>query len=76
MTDAKTWAEVVPNAEIQDIFARLTVQFEDCAALAVEGQHPNLSREEAGKLFLEISETTKRVERCLALVEQYRDGCH
>ena len=44
------------DTEIQELFARLTAQFEDCAALAVEGQRFGLSREEARELLREIRE--------------------
>lgn len=45
------------DTEIQELFARLTAQFEDCAALAAEGQRAGLSREEARKLLHEIRAT-------------------
>lgn len=62
------------DAELQEIFARLTAQFEDCAALAAEGQRAGLSTEEAGKLFRKIRETARAAKQSLCRVEQYLGG--
>ena len=59
------------DTEIQELFAQLTAQFEDCAALAVEGQRFGLSREEARELLREIREIGKVAELSLSRVEQY-----
>ena len=62
------------DTEIQEHFARLTAQFEDCAALAAEGQRDGLSREEARKLFCELKDRTEFSGQSLALVKHYLDG--
>ena len=64
------------DTEIQEHFARLTAQFEDCAALAAEGQRAGLSQATAAGLLREISDILKGVEQCLALIGQYRDVWH
>lgn len=64
------------DTEIQEIFARLTAQFEDCAALAADGQHAGLSQATAAGLLREIRDILEGAEQSLALVEQYRDGWH
>lgn len=61
---------------MQELFARLTAQFEDCAALAAEGQRAGLSQERAAGLLREITDVTKRTERCLALLKVFLDGGH
>lgn len=61
------------DTEIQELFARLTAQFEDCAALAAEGQRAELSREEAWKLFHEIRVTTRAAKQYLSQIERYLD---
>jgi len=66
----------VQDTEIQELFARLTAQFEDCAALAAEGQRAGLSQATAAGLLREIRDITKRTERCLALLKVYLDGGH
>lgn len=67
-------AEIVLDIEIQEVFARLTALFEDCATLAAEGQRFGLSREEARELLREIRETAKVAEQSLFRVELYLDG--
>ncbi|MFO1176013.1 MAG: hypothetical protein U1E48_12575 [Paracoccaceae bacterium] len=62
------------DTEIQEHFARLTAQFEDCAALAAEGQRAGLSWKEARKLFHEIRATTRAANQSLSCVERYLDG--
>lgn len=62
------------GTEMQEIFARPTALFEDCAALAAEGQRVGLSREEARKLLREIRETVKIAEQSLSRVEKYLDS--
>ena len=42
------------DTEIQELFAQLTAQFEDCAALAAEGQRAGLSQATAAALLREI----------------------
>ena len=64
------------DTEIQELFARLTAQFEDCAALAAEGHQAGLSREEARELLREIRNIFDEAERCLARIEQCKDGWH
>lgn len=64
------------DAELQEIFARLTAQFEDCATLSAEGQRAGLSRASAAGLLREIRDVTKRTERCLALLKVFLDGRH
>lgn len=64
------------DTEIQELFARLTAQFEDCAALAAEGQRAGLSQATAAALLREIRGITMRIERCLALLKAYLDGGH
>ena len=64
------------DTEIQELFARLTAQFEDCAALAAEGQRVGLSPARAAGLLREIRVILEGAEQSLALVEQYRDGWH
>lgn len=44
----------MPDAEIQELFAKLTGQFEDAAALAAEGQRAGLTKEIAVILLREI----------------------
>ncbi|MEZ5747443.1 hypothetical protein [Defluviimonas sp. SAOS-178_SWC] len=62
------------DTEMQELFARLTAQFEDCAALAAEGQRAGLSWEEARKLFHEIRATKRAAKQSLSRVERYLDG--
>lgn len=62
------------DTEIQELFARLTAQFEDCAALAAEGQRAGLSREEARELLREIRGTKRAAKQSLSCVERYLDG--
>lgn len=64
------------DTEIQELFARLTAQFEDCAALADEGQRAGLSQARAAGLLREIRDVTKRTEQSLSLVKEYLDGGH
>ena len=64
------------DTEIQELFARLTAQFEDCAALAAEGQRAGLSQARAAGLLREIRDVTKRTEQSLSLVKEYLDGGH
>lgn len=64
------------DTEIQELFARLTAQFEDCAALAAEGQRAGLSQARAAGLLREIKDVTKRTEQSLSLVKEYLDGGH
>ena len=59
------------DTEIQEFFARLTAQFEDCATLSAEGQRFGISREEARELLREIREIGKVAELSLSRVEQY-----
>ena len=61
------------DTEIQELFARLTAQFEDCAALAAEGQRAGLSGEEAGKLFQQIRATARTAKQSLFQDERYLD---
>ena len=70
----RDWSRNVQDTEMQELFARLTAQFEDCAALAAEGQRAGLSREEAGKLFRKIRETARAAKQSLSRVEQYLGG--
>ena len=64
------------DAEIQEFFARLTAQFEDCAALAAEGQQAGMSPARFAGLSRRIRDILKGAERCVALVEEYLDGQH
>lgn len=61
------------DIERQKIFAPLTEQFEDCAALAAEDQRFGLSREEVIVLPREIKNTTKAAQQSLFLAEQCLD---
>lgn len=62
------------DTDIEELFARLTAQFEDGAALAAEGQRAGISPEQAARLCREIRDIMKRAERCVALVEDYLEG--
>ena len=44
----------VHEIEVQELFARLTSQFEDAATLAAEGQRPRLTPEVAVRLLMDI----------------------
>lgn len=61
---------------IQELFARLTAQFEDCAALAAERQRAGLSQARTAGLLREIRDVTKRTERSLSLIQEYLVGGH
>lgn len=58
------------EVEIQELFARLTGQFEDAAALAAEGQCAGLSKEIAVTLLREIRAHIDGTTRSLADTEQ------
>ena len=72
----RDWSRTVQDTEMQELFARLTAQFEDCAALAAEGQRAGLSQARAAELLREIRGITKRTRRSLSLVQEYLDGGH
>jgi hypothetical protein len=63
-------ATQVPEVEIQEIFARLTSQFEDAAAHAAEGQRAGLPKEIAFTLLREIRAHIDGTTRSLADIEQ------
>ncbi len=56
--------------EIQELFARLTSQFEDAAALAAEGQRPRLTPEVAVRLLMDIRVIFEGAARDLARIER------
>lgn len=56
--------------EVQELFARLTSQFEDAAALAAEGQRPGLPSEMAVRLLIDIRGIFDGAARDLADIEQ------
>lgn len=55
--------------EVQELFARLTSQFEDAATLAAEGQRPGLPSEVAVRLLIDISVIFDGAARDLAQIE-------
>ena len=57
------------DTEIQEFFARLTAQFEDCVALVAEGQHAGLSREEARDLLRIIRDKTTDMDASHVQIE-------
>ncbi|MBN8630054.1 MAG: hypothetical protein J0L76_04270 [Rhodobacterales bacterium] len=60
----------MPDIEVQELFARLTGQFEDAAALAAEGQRARLTKEIAVTLLREIRAHIDGTTRSLAEIEQ------
>ena len=56
--------------EIQELFARLTSQFEDAAALAAEGQRAGLAPEIAARLLMDIRVIFDGAARDLAQIER------
>ena len=58
------------EVEIQELFARLTGQFEEAAAVAAEGQRPGLPSEVAVRLLVEIRAIGDTSARDLAEIEQ------
>lgn len=56
--------------ELQELFARLTSQFEDAATLAAEGQRPELTPEVAVRLLMDIRGIFDGAARDLAQIER------
>lgn len=56
--------------EVQELFARLTSQFEDAAALAAEGQRAGLLSEEAVRLLRDIRCIIGHAARDLEQIER------
>jgi len=59
----------VHEIDVQELFARLTSQFEDAAALAAEGQRPGLPREVAIRLLQDIVHIIDGSARGLAEID-------
>lgn len=57
--------------EVQELFARLTSQFEDAATLAAEGQRPGLTPEVAVRLLMDIRGIFAGAARDLAQIERW-----
>jgi len=62
-------ATQVQQIEVQELFAGLTSQFEDAAALAAEGQHPGLTPEVAVRLLIDIRGIFDGAARDMARIE-------
>jgi hypothetical protein len=60
----------VPEIEVQELFARLTGQFEDAAALATEGQLAGLAPEAAVRLLTNVRAIIDSAARDLAQIER------
>lgn len=56
--------------EVQELFARLTSQFEDAAALATEGQRVGLAPQAAVRLLMDIRGIFDGAARDLAQIER------
>lgn len=67
----RAWRRLeVHEIEVQELFARLTSQFEDAATLAAEGQRAGLTPEVAVRLLLDIRAISDSSARGLAEIEQ------
>jgi len=67
----RAWRRLeVHEIEVQELFARLTSQFEDAAALAAEGQRPGLTSEVAVRLLMDIRGIFDSSARDMAQIER------
>lgn len=60
----------MPEIEVQELFARLTGQFEDAATLAAEGQRVGLVTDVAVRMLWDIKCIIDSAARDLADIEQ------
>ena len=68
----RAWRRLeVHEIDVQELFARLTGQFEDAAALAAEGQRPGLTPEVAVRLLMDIRGIFDSSARDLAQIERW-----